>query len=130
MHNQWVVPYNRGLLVKYQCLLKIEICCHARSLKYTFKCCLKGHDRATVLVNRRKKRRKYDPNNENVDVINSFFDGRYLCSYELTYRIFGFPIHRRSISVKRQPFHLPNQKNFTFCANKSLEKTPLVRNTD
>lgn len=37
--NQWVVPYNRDLLVKYQCHINIEICSHARSVKYLFKYC-------------------------------------------------------------------------------------------
>lgn len=42
LDNQNVVPFNRDLLVKYQCHMNIEICCHARSLKYLFKYCLKG----------------------------------------------------------------------------------------
>ena len=50
LDNQFVVPYNRDLLVKYQCHMNIEICCHSRCLKYLFKYCLKGHDRATVKI--------------------------------------------------------------------------------
>ncbi|XP_074322086.1 uncharacterized protein LOC141659206 isoform X1 [Apium graveolens] len=55
LDNQWVVPYSRDLLVKYQCHMNVEICCHARSLKYLFKYCLKGHDCATVYVNKKKR---------------------------------------------------------------------------
>lgn len=120
LDNQWVVPYNPDLLVKYQCHMNVEICCHARSLKYLFKYCLKGHDRATVEVNRRKRRRKDDPNDESVDEINAYFDGRCLYGVESAWRIFGFPIHQRTISVERLPFHLPDQKNCTFRANESL----------
>ncbi|XP_074352823.1 uncharacterized protein LOC141691974 [Apium graveolens] len=50
LDNQWVVPYNHDLLVKYQCHINVEICAHARSLKYLFKYCLKGHDRAIVEI--------------------------------------------------------------------------------
>lgn len=50
LDNQQVAPYNRDLLVKYQCHMNVEIYCHAQSLKYLFKYCLKGHDRATVYV--------------------------------------------------------------------------------
>lgn len=32
LDNAWVVPYSRDLLVKYQCHMNMEICCHARSL--------------------------------------------------------------------------------------------------
>ncbi|XP_074363854.1 uncharacterized protein LOC141704500 [Apium graveolens] len=79
LDNQWVVPYNRNLLVKYQCHMNVEICCHARSLKYLFKYCLKGHNRATIEVNRRKRRKKADSTEDAVDEISAYFDGRYLC---------------------------------------------------
>ncbi|XP_074324016.1 uncharacterized protein LOC141660936 [Apium graveolens] len=85
LDNQWVVPYNRDLLVK-------------------------------------KKKKNDDLSDDVVDEINSFFDGRYLCGAESAWRIFGFPIHCRTISVERLPFHLPNQKNCTFRANESLAK--------
>lgn len=120
LDNQWVVPYNRDLLVKYQCHMNVEICCHARSLKYLFKYCLKGHDRATVEIsgNRRNKKANNDP----VDEIQAFFDGRYICGAEAAYRIFGYDIHYRSIAVQRLPYHLPGEKNCTFRSNESLEK--------
>lgn len=122
MDNQWVVPYNRNLLVKYQCHMNIEICCHARSIKYLFKYCLKGHDMATVHVTGRKRKRCDAAVEEPIDEINAYFDGRYVCGAEAAYRIFGFPIHHRTISVERLPFHLPGQKNCTFRANDSLPK--------
>ncbi|XP_074346397.1 uncharacterized protein LOC141685179 [Apium graveolens] len=122
LDNQWVVPYNRDLLVKYQCHMNVEICCHARSLKYLFKYCLKGHDRATVHVKRKRKRQANDTDEGGIHEINAYFDGRYLCGAESAYRIFGFPIHHRSISVERLQFHLPDDKNCTFRANEALGK--------
>ncbi|XP_074336664.1 uncharacterized protein LOC141673827 [Apium graveolens] len=122
LDNQWVVPYNRDLLVKYQCHMNVEICYHARSLKYLFKYCLKGHDRATVHVQRKRKRQANDTDVGGIDEINTYFDGRYLCGAESAYRIFGFPIHHRSISVERLQFHLPGDKNCTFRANEALGK--------
>lgn len=77
LDNQFVVPYNRDLLVKYQCHMNIEICCHARTLKYLFKYCLKGHDRATVELSTNKKQGTDD--SLPVDEIQSYFDGRYIC---------------------------------------------------
>lgn len=121
LDNQWVVPYNRDLLVKYQCHMNIEICCHARSLKYLFKYCLKRHDRATVEIRGRRPKNS-DSNEEVVDEIQAFFDGRYICASEAAYRTFGFDIHHRSISVERLSFHLPGMKNCTFKSNESLKK--------
>ncbi|XP_074323024.1 uncharacterized protein LOC141659973 [Apium graveolens] len=122
LDNQWVVPYSRDLLVKYQCHMNVEICCHARSLKYLFKYCLKGHDRATVYLNKKKRCWRGEERDQCEDEINVYFDGRYLCGAEAAYRIFGFAIHHRSISVERLPFHLPGDKNCTFRANESLHK--------
>ncbi|XP_074341980.1 uncharacterized protein LOC141679379 [Apium graveolens] len=122
LDNRWVVPYNRNLLVKYQCHMNVEIYCHARNLKYLFKYCLKGYDRAIIEVNRRKRRKKADSTEDAVDERSAYFDGRYLCGAEAAYMIFGFAIHHRSISVERLPFHLPNQRNCTFRANESLAK--------
>lgn len=121
LDNRYVVPYNRDLLVKYQCHMNIEICSHARSLKYLFKYCLKGHDRATVEVRGSKTNNNVSTDNH-VDEIQAFFDGRYICGAEAAYRIFGFDIHCRSISVERLPYHLPGEKNCTFRSNDKLSK--------
>lgn len=121
LDNQLVVPYNRDLLVKYQCHINIEICSHAWSVKYLFKYCLKGPDHATVEVRGRRKSNmnsKDDP----VDEIQQYFDGRYICGAEAAYRIFGFEIHHRTISVERLPFHLPGDKMVVFRANDPLPR--------
>ncbi|XP_074346407.1 uncharacterized protein LOC141685189 [Apium graveolens] len=121
LDNQWVVPYNRDLLVKYNCHMNVEICCHARSLKYLFKYCLKGHDRATVEIS---SQRRESANQEEVvvDEINAYFDGWYICASEAAYRIFSFPIHYRSIYVLRLSFHLPGERSCTFTEKDNLEK--------
>lgn len=103
--------------------MNVEICAHARSLKYLFKYCLKGHDRATVEIRRKKDRNQnLDKTDEPEDEIQSFFDGRYICGAEAAYRIFGFNIHYRSVSVLRLSFHLPGNKYVTFRSNEPLPK--------
>ncbi|XP_074374526.1 uncharacterized protein LOC141714930 [Apium graveolens] len=121
LDNGWVVPYNRDLLVKYQCHMNVEICCHARSLKYLFKYCLKGHDRATIeITSRIADKDRYDETP--IDEINAYFDGRYICASEAAYRIFGYPIHCRSISVLRLAFHLPGERIYTLSESEVLAK--------
>ncbi|XP_017239700.1 uncharacterized protein LOC108212487 [Daucus carota subsp. sativus] len=95
LDNQWVVPYNRDLL---------------------------GHDTATVEITGRRRRHNNHAADQPIDEIQAYFDGRYVCGAEAAYRIFGFPIHHRTLSVERLPFHLPDLKNCTFHANEPLER--------
>ncbi|XP_074336994.1 uncharacterized protein LOC141674172 [Apium graveolens] len=108
LDNAFVVPYNCDLLVKYQCHMNVEICCHARSLKYLFKYCLKGHDRATIKITNHRNKNN-DGEDGSVDEISAYFDGRYICAFEATYCIFGYPVHYHSIYVLRLSFHLPGE---------------------
>lgn len=87
LDNQWVVPYNRGLLVRYYCHINVEICNDGRCMKYLFKYCLKGHDRATLLV--KSDRINSDGGNANDkpnDEIKYYLDGRYF--FFFTHTIF------------------------------------------
>lgn len=75
--NQWVVPYNRDLLVMFQCHINVEVCNDGRCMKYLFKYCLKGPDRATLLV--KSQSSKNDGNidqSPEVDEIKHYLDGR------------------------------------------------------
>lgn len=46
------MPYNRGLLVKYQAHMNVEWCHQGKLIKYMFKYVLKGPDHATMVVER------------------------------------------------------------------------------
>lgn len=50
LDNQYVVPYNKDLLIRFHCHINLEVCNSSRSLKYLFKYCLKGHDTATMIL--------------------------------------------------------------------------------
>lgn len=99
--------------------MNVEIYCHARSLKYLLKYCLKGHDTATVEISSHSQAKKNEED-EPVDEINAYFDGRYICASEAAYHIFGFPIHYRS--MLRLSFHLPGERSCTFTKNERLDK--------
>lgn len=48
--NQHVVPYNRFLLLKYQCHFNVEIAQGIVGYKYIYKYISKGHDRANLIM--------------------------------------------------------------------------------
>lgn len=50
--NQHVVPYNRFLLLKYQCHFNVEIAQGIIGYKYIYKYVAKGHDRSNIEVRR------------------------------------------------------------------------------
>lgn len=76
LDNQWVVPYNRNLLVRFQCHINVEICNDGRAMKYLFKYCLKGSDHATMVV--KSKRNVGNHAGEDIfrDEIQQYIDGR------------------------------------------------------
>ncbi|XP_074373859.1 uncharacterized protein LOC141714226 [Apium graveolens] len=125
LDNRFVVPFNRDLLVHFQCHMNLEICNNSRSLKYLFKYYLKGHDTATMCL--RKTRTgtsatipKKAPKGL-IDEVKHFLDGRYVCASEASWRISAFDIHSRWPSVKRLPIHLPSEKHVSFKAGDVLE---------
>lgn len=50
LDNRWVVPYNPGLLMLYNCHINVEACSSIKAVKYLFKYVYKGHDRASFSV--------------------------------------------------------------------------------
>ncbi|WOH01414.1 hypothetical protein DCAR_0520798 [Daucus carota subsp. sativus] len=125
LDNKFVVPYNRELLLRFQCHINLEICNNSRSLKYLFKYCLKGHDTATMLIKRKNdnstKTASPASKSKVFDEVKHYLDGRYVCASEAAWRIFGFDIHSRWPSVDRLPIHLPESKYVSFKTGDSLQ---------
>ena len=42
INNEWVIPYNPFLLLRYQCHINVELCASAMASKYLFKYVTKG----------------------------------------------------------------------------------------
>nr|GEY53077.1 hypothetical protein [Tanacetum cinerariifolium] len=92
LHNGYVVPYNAGLLKRYQSHINVEWCNQIWSIKNLFKYINKGPDRVTAAVD-----------DEEGDEIKDFYDCRYLSACEAAWRIYGFDIHYRRPPVERYP---------------------------
>ncbi|VDL83924.1 unnamed protein product, partial [Nippostrongylus brasiliensis] len=102
--DQWIVPYNPYLLLKYNSHINVEICGMITAVKYLYKYVYKGTDRARIRIG----------NNESVDEIKQYLNARYVCPPEAAHRIFGYDLDDSSHSVVRLAVHLPNLQTVVF----------------
>ncbi|XP_074265614.1 uncharacterized protein LOC141588056 [Silene latifolia] len=109
--NDFVIPYNSQLLLKYRAHINVEWCNQSRSIKYLFKYINKGSDRVTMQSSY-TRRNEEDPGR--FDEIKRFYDCRYLFACEAAWRIFGFDIHYITPAVERLQYHLPDEKPIVF----------------
>ena len=81
MDNTWVVPYNVGLLKKYQAHINAEWCNKTTFIKYLFKYVTKGADCSKVYLERvrRTEATPNDKETETVNEIKEYLDCRYNC---------------------------------------------------
>ena len=106
LSNQWIVPYNPALLLKYQAYINIEIVHGAEShLKYMFKYFTKGPDRCLVQMK---------DGSPVTDELNNYQDSRYIGATEGCWRIQEFPLRFRYPPVEMLAIHLEDQQNVLF----------------
>ncbi|KAK1388121.1 hypothetical protein POM88_016299 [Heracleum sosnowskyi] len=119
--NRFVVPYNRGLIVKYQAHMNIEWCNQGLLIKYMFKYITKGSDRATIAIGKFKDANCGEgKGNIATNEVDDYIACRYLSSAEACWRIFKFPIHYRKPVVTKLVFHLENEQQTCFKDDESL----------
>ncbi|XP_025192330.1 uncharacterized protein LOC112592482, partial [Melanaphis sacchari] len=107
--NEFVVPYNPYLLIKYDAHINVEVCSTVKSVMYLYKYVYKGHDAATVEV-------------WNGDEIENYINSRYVSPPEAVWRLFSFEMHKRSHTIVRLPVHLEDYHNVYFAPNQVLER--------
>lgn len=95
MGNEWVVPYNPYLALRYKAHINVEVATTLFSVKYLHKYLQKGSDRATAEFE--------------ADEIKQYINGRYIGSAEACWRLFEFPVGDISPSVTALVVHLPNE---------------------
>ena len=107
LSNEWVVPYNPFLLLKYDCHVNVEICASIHSIKYIYKYIYKGHDKIHFHVS---------PTGQvdQVDEIKDFQSARWVSPQEAAWRIFGFDLTELKPSVIHLQLHLENYQLIHF----------------
>ncbi|KAM3699395.1 hypothetical protein ACJW31_05G022100 [Castanea mollissima] len=116
LDNQFIVPYNIDLLVKFQAHIDVEWCNRSRSIKYLFKYITKGPDRATLIL---EENLHIDSSTgmqhmTDADEVKTYLNCRYVFAIEACWRIFEFPIHHREPAVQRLNFHIEDEQPVVF----------------
>ncbi|XP_057730010.1 uncharacterized protein LOC130945295 [Arachis stenosperma] len=91
--NQFVVPYNPMLLMKYRAHINLEFC-------------NKSNEHGV----------------QNVDEIKQFYDCRYLAPCESAWRLHAFDILHKWPYVQQLIFHLPGSQNLIFTDDDKIPK--------
>jgi hypothetical protein len=96
--DDWVVPYNPFLTLKYRAHINVEIASSIKSFKYVYKYVLKSPDSAVIAINE----------------IQAHLSGRMLSAAEAVWRLLNLPLHKEYPSVMRLHIHLPNEQTVIF----------------
>ena len=116
LDNQWIVPYNPYLLLKFEAHINVEVVVSINGVKYVYKYTTKGPDRITVQVSNGLQK------NEQVDEVQQFIDCRYISCSESIWRILGFPLIHRWPPVKKLPIHLPGEQTVFYKEDATTEE--------
>ncbi|XP_066160632.1 uncharacterized protein [Oryza sativa Japonica Group] len=111
LDNRWVIPYNPGLLMRYNCHINVEACASIKSVKYLYKYVYKGHDGASFSV---------DPSGE-INEIQQYRNAKYVPPPEAIYRMLGFPLFGIYPAVLQLQLYLPNMQYVTYNEDGNLE---------
>nr|GEW05310.1 DNA helicase [Tanacetum cinerariifolium] len=116
LDNCNMVPYNRMLCLAFHAHINVEYYGWSMLIKYLFKYISKGPDHIIAKVNMsiRDASTSMVEKHIQVDEIQNYVDGRFVCPFEACWRIFEFPIHRREPAVQILNVHLENAQRVTF----------------
>ncbi|CAN6372728.1 unnamed protein product [Urochloa humidicola] len=112
--NQFVVPHNVDLLVKYEAHINIERVNRDGMEKYLFKYFTKGPDCARIGLQ--------SSSNQVVNEIQNYLACRCIAPNEAGWRLLEFEIHYTDPSVERLTVHLPFENNITYTEEDDLEE--------
>ncbi|GKA81789.1 DNA helicase [Tanacetum coccineum] len=116
LDNCNVVPYNRMLCLAFHAHINVEYCGWSMLIKYLFKYISKGPDRIIAKVNRSigDTSTSMGEKDIQVDEIQNYVDGRFVCPFKACWRISEFPIHYREPAVQILNVYLENAQRVTF----------------
>jgi hypothetical protein len=95
-------------------------------IKYLFKYVTKGPDASKVYLQKvtNGEDTPIDEATNTRNEVKEYLDARYICPFDLCWRILGFEIHRHFPYVERMPVHLPDENYITY--NSEADMTRIV----
>nr|GEX08262.1 DNA helicase [Tanacetum cinerariifolium] len=123
LDNNYVVPYNRALLLAFEAHINIEYCGWSMLIKYLLKYISKGTDRIFARVSKPigESSNVPGPSRPSIDEIQNYHEGRFVCAHEACWRILKFDIHCREPAVQILAVHLQGMQRITFRDRDNLE---------
>ncbi len=115
--DAFVVPYNKTILLKYDCHTNVESCTSVKCIKCIFKYIPKGHDSAHLEI-----RQSIVDHDEILEYLNA----RYVGPHQALFRIFSYKLHDISQAIVGVAVHLPMQQEVYF--REGNEEQALERN--
>jgi hypothetical protein len=107
INNDYVVPYNAYLSLKYQAHVNVEVTTHmTASIKYLYAYIYEGYDVANLTVSKAGRLM--------MNEVDLYVSGRYVGAPEAIWRIYENKMHDRSHGVTRLPLHFENPVEVTF----------------
>ena len=113
INNGYVVPYNAGLLLRYNCHLNVEVCSTVKAVKYIYKYVYKGPDRAIFELNDQQCNNKEDENKKH-DEIKRHINGRYISSTEGAWRMLRLSMDGMKPPVETLDYTITNDEKICF----------------
>nr|GEX48809.1 DNA helicase [Tanacetum cinerariifolium] len=128
LDNGYIVPYNRQLCLAFHAHINVEYCGWSMLIKYLFKYISKGTDKIAAKIARQVGDPPADTNNRfiQIDEIQNYIDGRFVCPHEACWRIIKYDIHDRQPAVQILSIHLEGMQPVTFRDHQHL--TLIVNN--
>ncbi|GJW01097.1 DNA helicase [Tanacetum coccineum] len=114
LDNCNVVPYNRALCLAFEAHINVEYCGWSMLIKYLFKYISKGPDHILAKISNSETSTSGVGTNKQIDEIQNYVDGRFICPFEACWRIFDFPIHCREPAVQILNVHLEDMQRISF----------------
>ena len=116
------MPYNAGLLLKYECHINVEVCSTVKAIQYLYKYVYKGNDRTTFAL-RKELKEKTGKEKILIDEIKNYIDSRYIGAAEAFWKLANFFVHGRYPKIMPLPVHLPLKQRTRFWKGYNERKT-------
>ena len=99
--DRWIAPHILELIDQLDCHIYVDVVFTTSMFSYLYKYLYKGPDCTLFQLNHSEQ--------EHVDELKDYVEGRYLSAHEAAWRILGFHITSKTLSVSCLPVHLPGE---------------------